>query len=94
MGITTKRIRGVEYLYFTERGSEAGKTKFRNCGRANTREAQLKAARLECARLERAQMDLNDALDGLRSRIRELEAAGDGSGADNVAGPKDGPAPD
>ena len=86
MGITAKRIRGVEYLYFTERGSEAGKTKFRNCGRANTREAQLKAARLECVRLERAQADLNDALDGLRSRIRELEAAGNGSDA----GPKTG----
>lgn len=76
MGITTKRIKGVDYLYFTDYDKGAGTTKNRSCGPAHTRRAQLKAARLECARLDTLAKETVDAADKLRCRIRELEEGG------------------
>ena len=76
MGITIKRVKGIDYLYFTDYSKETGTTKNRSCGPARTRLAQLKAARLEYARLERAAREIADEADKLRRKIRELEADG------------------
>ena len=75
MAITTKHIKGIEYLYFVERDKEANTNKFTYCGPASSVAAKLKAARLERARLEQVRADLNETLGGLESSIREFEGA-------------------
>lgn len=80
MGITTKRIRGVDYLYFTRRDRDANATRFRSCGPAHTPEAQLRALELEYARLEQLQSETAQAMKEMRARIDALRGAAGAGG--------------
>ena len=80
MGITTKRIRGVDYLYFTHHNRNENKTKFRSCGLAHTTEAQLMALLLEYARLEQLQSETAQAMKEIRAKIDALLDAADTDG--------------
>ena len=87
MSIATKIIKGIEYVYYTERDVAAKKTRFHYCGPAHETYAQLRAARLERARLDREITTLTAAADELSTRIRRLEA-GEPKSGEPAGGPK------
>ena len=72
MGITTKRINGTEYLYFTHQDKVANTTKFHSCGVANKKEAQLKAMQLEYARLKQHRAEVDEAMKDIQSKMATL----------------------
>ena len=76
MGITTKRIKGLDYVYFGCYDRETGTKKYKSCGPASKRESMAKAVDLERSYLERRQAMLAAEADRVRAKLRGLERLG------------------
>ena len=67
MGITTKRIKDTNYVYFTHYDKGARSTKYQSCGPASIAESMAKAIKMEREYLKRRR-------DGLLREASDIQA--------------------
>lgn len=77
MGITTKRINGIDYIYFGYYDKTVHAKRYKACGPATKPESMGKAVKLETAYLERRKTELlaevgrvEDRLTVMKKKIR------------------------
>ena len=71
MGITTKRIKDTDYVYFTHYDRGARSTKYQSCGPASMAGSMMNAIKLEREYLKRRR-------DGLLREASDIQAKLDG----------------
>ncbi len=73
MPITTKKVKGIDYLYFTYYDQKDGKKKEIYCGLASKPESKKKALNLEIAYLVEQKKDLIERVNKAETELKQLK---------------------
>lgn len=72
MPITIKRVKGIEYVYFTYYDQKTGKKKEIYCGVAIKSESKKKALKLEISHLTQQKEDIVERVKEVENELKQL----------------------
>lgn len=71
--ITTKKVKGSDYLYFTYYDQKDGKKKEVYCGLVSKPESKKKALELEISYLTEQKKNLTERMDKVETQLKQLK---------------------
>jgi len=72
LGIATKTVKGIEYLYFTYYDQKTSKKKEVYCGLASKKESKQKALELEVSYLREQKKSISEKVEEVEKELKQF----------------------